>query len=170
MKGIETVDRERIVINGKEIKFDYPVGRIEVSESKIFVCLDVYDFIKFGDVKIFLISRIEKFIVNDNRKAEYRDTSRDVEGDDLNRVYCYDYEGKLVWQMQSPVHLLPKRKDFSKFDREHIIGEIYFRQYPILSMEYDRKKKKLFAVDWAGRYFDINLETGEPMSFEIKKI
>jgi hypothetical protein len=169
MKGIETVDRERIVINSKEIKFDYPVEIIEVSESKIFVCLDVYDTIKFGKQSIFCGSGsdIKKFVVNNNKKPEYRETSRDVEGDNLNRVYCYDYKGKLVWQMQSAVHLLPKRKKYKK--NEPTLGDLAFKQCPIQGIEYNREKKKLFAIDFILRYFDINLETGEPMSFKAER-
>jgi hypothetical protein len=167
MKGIETIYREELVISGKKIRFDYPVGKIEVSESKIFVCLDVRDFIKFGKTEIS-IGRIDKFTVNDNRKAEYREeASGDAERDDLNRVYCYDYKGKLLWQMQSAAHLLPKRKKYKK--NEPTLGELFFKQCPIQGIKYNREKKKLFAIDYIPRYFDINLETGEPMSFKAER-
>ncbi|MDR2644682.1 MAG: hypothetical protein LBB44_01690 [Endomicrobium sp.] len=164
MKGVEGFNREELIISGKKIKFDYFIGRLEICETKIFVCLNVGDIVKFGKQCIFFRGKLKKILINNETKPECRDTNKDIKGDDLHRVYCYDYEGNLVWQMKSPIHLLPKREKSRKNGPTR--GELFFEECQIEWIKYDRKKKKFFAIDSISRYFDINLETGEPMSFE----
>jgi hypothetical protein len=158
MKGIERVYEENLIISGKRASsriggFDYRVGKIEVSESKIFVCLDVRDYVKFGKCWISYNYPIKKILINDDTEPEYRETSRDVKGDDLNRVYCYDYDGNMLWQMKPP--------EFKEFPK--------FKQYPIIGMEYDRKKKKLFVRDNKGQEYELDLATGSAISVRVVK-
>ncbi|MDR2644685.1 MAG: hypothetical protein LBB44_01705 [Endomicrobium sp.] len=158
MKGIERVYKENLIISGKRASsriggFYYRVGKIEVSESKIFVCLDVRDYVKFGKRWISYDYPIKKILINDDRKPEYRDTSRDVKGDDLNRVYCYDYDGNMLWQM--------KPAEFKEIPK--------FKQYPIIGMEYDRKKKELFVRDNKGQEYELDLDTGSAISVRVVK-
>jgi hypothetical protein len=152
MRGLEKVLTKEIYINGKEIRFDYEIDDVVIGPDKIFVCLSVLDYIKIGKDIVSNSSEqpIMKIVVND-RWREFRDTSKDVEGDNLNRVYCYDYEGNLVWQLKT-----------KKFYDD-------FRECSIASIRYDYDNNKFFTRDYWGRDFDINLETGEPMSFKAER-
>lgn len=73
--------------------------------------------------------------------------------DELNNVYCYDYNGTLLWQIAAP-----------KFKEE-----IEFIQSLYVGIDFIIESNKLFAIDFLGRRFEINQENGNPINFEIVK-
>ena len=156
MKGLEAVSSREICINGKEIGFDYKIGHVVISLDKIFVSLNVLDYVVMGKDTLQSVDTkpIMKVVINDEYEwPRFRDTSKDVKGDDLNRVYCYDYEGNLFWQMKPP--------KFKKYPK--------FKECSISSIWYDHDKNKFFAHDYWGRDYDIDIETGKVKSFRAER-
>ena len=144
MKGLERLNvvEQRIFINNREIHFKGKIEALAISPDKIFVVIDMPSKAKVEEQNNF----IKKYNLNIVPQA-YSDS------DIFNNTYCYDYEGNLLWQIKPPYF-----KDFPKFG-----------QYPIVGVDYDEKKNKFYATDFMGRRFDVNLETGELMSFTTTK-
>lgn len=152
MRGLEYISKKIIYINGKKFELEYAIGSVVIIPDKIFVCLDPSSYEQELKERS-LHKESAREIIADMKLVNTSNISKDMVGDDLNRVYCYDYDGNMLWQMKPP-----KFKDFPEFG-----------QYPINGIKYDRKENKLVAYDCGGRVFDLNLETGEPMSFKAER-
>jgi hypothetical protein len=146
MKGLENlnVSSKIISINSKVINFKFNIEGVAISSDKVFIVTDVpankglYHAMDY-EHKIHVMRNKPKIL--------------DKIYDELNNVYCYDYEGNLLWQIKPP--------KFSAFPD--------LTPACISSIWYDYDKEKFFAYDYMGRTFDVNLETGELMSFTATK-
>jgi outer membrane protein assembly factor BamB len=149
MSGLERVEHNRIIISGKEIVFEYPIGSVEIRKDRIFLNLEIFDMVIINGETSWIVYPIKNIVINGISKI-FRNNQKKNE---LNRVYCYDDNGNLIWQIKSP-----KFNEFPNFEESAVVG-----------ISYDRKQDKFFTTDLFGRCFDVNLETGEIMSFRTTK-
>ena len=124
MRGFEGFLSNEVIINQKQIILKYKVHSLKIIEDKIFVV-------------VFISNKEEK----------------EAPKDDLNNVFCYDYDGNLLWQINTP-----------KFE-----GFPNFIQSIISIMDYDRNKNKLYAYDWMERLFEVDINTGKILSFSVPR-
>lgn len=95
------------------------------------------NYISYNDKSIVMKSKIIDFIIT----TEYIVILEEYIGEDLDLVYCFDTDLKLLWKIKTPD---------SKY-----IGK---KQLPYVGMSVNHG---LTVIDTLGRYLIINIDTGD---------
>lgn len=79
-------------------------------------------------------------------------TGIDLGYDELNNVFCYDYRGNKVWQIKPQTLVGREKMDPMPYE-----------------LIYANNNEELFATDFMGRRFKVDIKSGEIIDFSIAK-
>lgn len=105
-----------------------------INDKEILLKNNIYS-IKIIENKIFLVLKTRE--------------GKNFSNEEVNNVYCYDYDGNFLWQIKSRI----------------IINNPLYKPLPIASIIYNNDTKKLISYDFSGGMFEINQENGEIIKF-----
>lgn len=108
------------------------------------------NILSIGDVKVITKYPIDKVQKINGKYVVLLDIPRiELETDELNNILCYDEQGKMCWQISG-------RLPFPIISKE---------QMPYVAIQIS--EEKLYATDFWGRKFNVDIETGELLEVKI---